>query len=82
MNILSVDFDKINLDDVDFYEDDPEALIHVRLLTWHNKFEKQKACKKDKKKQIINACSMTSNKMVGLAITSKTEKRSRTIFYW
>ena len=49
MNILSVDFDKINLDDVDFYEDDPEALIHVRLLTWYNKFEKQKACKKDKK---------------------------------
>ena len=50
INILSVDFDKINLDDVDFYEDDPEALIPVRLLAWHNKFGKQKACKKDKNK--------------------------------
>ena len=54
MNILSVDFDKINLDDVDFYEDDPEALIHVRLLALHNKFEKQKACKKDKNKELMH----------------------------
>ena len=31
MSILSVDLDKINLDDVNFDEDDPETIIHVRL---------------------------------------------------
>ena len=29
MAILSVDLDKINLDDVDFCEDDPDTIIHV-----------------------------------------------------
>ena len=51
MGILGVDLDN------------PETIIHVRLLAWHNKFEKCKALKKD----IIyrfNACSMASNKMV------------------
>ena len=27
-------------------EDDPETIIHVRLLVWHIKFEKRKALKK------------------------------------
>ena len=44
--ILSIDLDKINLDDdKNFYKDDPETITHVRLLTWHNKFEKRKALK-------------------------------------
>ena len=30
--ILKVDFDKINLDGVDFYEDHPRTIIHVRRL--------------------------------------------------
>ena len=29
MGILSIDLDKINLDDVDFYEHDPETIIYV-----------------------------------------------------
>ena len=37
----------INLDDHNnFDEDDPEFIIHVRLLAWRNKFEKHKALKK------------------------------------
>ena len=32
MGILSVDLDKINLGNVNFDEDDPETIIHVRLL--------------------------------------------------
>ena len=32
MSILSVDLDKTDLDDIDFYEDYPETIIHVRLL--------------------------------------------------
>ena len=46
MGILGVDIDKTNLDDNNnFNGDDPET-IHVRLFTWHNKFEKCKAFKK------------------------------------
>ena len=33
--------------DYNFYDDDPEAIIHVWLLAWCNKFEKHKALKKD-----------------------------------
>ena len=42
MGILSLDLDKIYFDDVNFYENDPETIIHVRLLAWHNKFEQCK----------------------------------------
>ena len=42
---LAVVLDKINLDN-DFDEDDPNTVIHVRHLAWHNKFEKCKALKK------------------------------------
>ena len=37
MGTLSVDLDKINLDNGNFDEDDPETLLHVRLVTWHNR---------------------------------------------
>ena len=47
IGILSIDLDKINPDDVDFYEVDPETIIDVRLLAWCNKFEKLKVFKKE-----------------------------------
>ena len=37
--VLSVDLDKINLDDVNFNEDDPEAIIHARCMTSYDKFK-------------------------------------------
>ena len=41
MGILSVDLDKMSLDDDNyFYAHDPETIIHIRLLAWCNKFEK------------------------------------------
>ena len=46
MSILSVDLNNINLDDINYDEDDPEAIIHVRLLVWHSKFENVKHVKK------------------------------------
>ena len=47
MGILSIDLDKINLDDDNnFDEDDPDTIIHARLLAWHVKFEKHKALKR------------------------------------
>ena len=48
MDILCVGLDKINLDDVNnFDENDPEIIIHLRFLALSNKFEKRKALKKD-----------------------------------
>ena len=43
MGILGVDLDKINLEDDNFYKDDPDTTINVRLLAWPNKIEKCKA---------------------------------------
>ena len=45
--ILSIDLNNINLDDTNYNEDDPETIVHVRLLAWHIKFEKRKALKKE-----------------------------------
>ena len=41
MSILSVDLDKIHLDEPNFYEDDPETVINVRLLAWPSKPEQR-----------------------------------------
>ena len=38
MSILSIDLQKINLDDTNYDEDDPEIIIHIRLFTLHVKF--------------------------------------------
>ena len=43
----------IYLDDVDFVEDDPKTIIHVRLFVWPNKFEKRKALQKDISKELM-----------------------------
>ena len=54
MGILSVYLDKTNLNDDDnFYEDDPETTINVRLLTWCNKFENCKTFKKCINKELM-----------------------------
>ena len=46
IGILSIDLNNINLDDVNYDEDDPETIILVRLLAWHSEFKKRKALKK------------------------------------
>ena len=47
VGILSIDIDNINLDYTNHDEDDPETIIHIRLLAWHFKFEKRKPLKKE-----------------------------------
>ena len=54
MRILSVDLNNINLDEANFYEDDPETIIHVRLMTWCNRL-KRKVCKKERIKELMPA---------------------------
>ena len=44
IGILNIDFNNINLDN-NFDEDDPDTIIHIRLLAWI-KFEKRNALKK------------------------------------
>ena len=46
MGILNIDLNNVNLDDTNYNEDDPETVIHLRLLVWHIKFEKHKPLKK------------------------------------
>ena len=53
MVIVSVDLNKISLDDVNFYENYPEAILHVRLLAWRNKFQQSKALKNDTSKKLM-----------------------------
>ena len=48
MGILNIDLNNINLDN-NFEEDDPDTVIHIRLLAWHITFEKRKALKKKDK---------------------------------
>ena len=46
-NILAIDLHKFNLDYGNNFDDnDPDTIIHVRLLAWWIKFEKPKALKK------------------------------------
>ena len=47
MSIISVDLNNIDLGGTNYDEDDPETIIQVRLLAWHNKFEKHEALKKE-----------------------------------
>ena len=52
MGILNKDHDTINFDN-NFDKYDPDAIIHVRLLAWHIKFEKRKALKKELNEELI-----------------------------
>ena len=42
MGILNINLNNINPDN-NFDEDDLDTMIHIRILTWHIKFEKRKA---------------------------------------
>ena len=52
MCVLNIDVNNINLDN-HFDENDPDTIIHVRLLAWHIKFEKCKALKNDISKELM-----------------------------
>lgn len=63
MDRLNVDLKNFRISEV-YLDDDPNAIVHIRLMTWFFKYKQHKACK-ERNKQIINACSILSNKMVG-----------------
>ena len=51
MGIIRIDLNNINLDDTNY--DDPETIIHIRLLVWHIKSEKRKALKKKLNEELM-----------------------------
>ena len=63
MGILSIDLNNINLDDDKFDDDDPEAIVQVRLMSWYNKRKHCKTSKNDISKVLMPL--MASNKMMG-----------------
>ena len=55
MGIFDIDLNNINLDDTNHDVDDPDTIILVRFLTWHIKFEKHEALKKELNEELIDA---------------------------
>ena len=74
MSILCVNLDKVNLDDDKNFPKMIPKLFFMSPLAWCNKFEKRKAFK-NMYKQRINTCSVASNKMVGLVVVRREEKK-------
>ena len=52
ISILNIDLDNISLHDT-FYEDDPDAIMLMRLLAWHVKFRKRKEPKKELSEELM-----------------------------
>ena len=53
MGILNIDLNNINLCNINYNEDDPDTIIHVKPLAWHIKFEKRKAHKKELNEELM-----------------------------
>ena len=47
MDLVNVYFNNSSLHDNNFGNDDPNTIIHVRLMTWCNSYKQSKACKKE-----------------------------------
>ena len=54
LNEDSGNLSNINLDDTTYDEDDPETIIHVKILAWHIKFVKFKALEKELNEELIS----------------------------
>ena len=42
MVLVNVDFNNVSLDDVNFDNDDPKTMIHIRLMTWCDRYKQQR----------------------------------------
>ena len=52
VGILNLDLNNINLGN-NFNEDDPNTIIHIRILASHIKFEKLKSPKKELNEELV-----------------------------
>ena len=53
MGINYIDLNNSNLDN-NFDEDDPDTIIHIRLLAWHIRFEKRRELKKKISEELMS----------------------------
>ena len=53
IGIINIYLHYINIDDTNYNGDDPETIIHIRLLAWHIKLEKRKALRKELNEEIM-----------------------------
>ena len=60
MGILNVDLNNVNLDN-NFDENHSGTIILLRLLVWHNKFEKCKALKKSMIEELMSIACMSED---------------------
>ena len=42
MDVNTIDLNNINLDE-DLFKDDPETIVYVRLMAWHNKYKQHES---------------------------------------
>ena len=53
MAIANEYYNNVSLDDVNFDNDDPEAIFHVRLMAWCKKYKQCHTCKKEVSKKLM-----------------------------
>ena len=54
MGIRDIDLSNINLSDTNYEKDNPDTIIHVRVLTWHVKFGNPKELKKKINEELMS----------------------------
>ena len=79
MGINTMSLNIINLDDNSFNEDDPDTIIHVKLIAWCYKYKQRIAYKKDLSKELMLLAWHTTI-WWGWCVPDD-KKRNRTIFY-
>ena len=51
--LVNVDLNNISLGGDNFDDDNPETIIHVRLMVWCNRYKQCKACKKEISRKLV-----------------------------
>ena len=74
IDILTAHLNSIRLDQVKF-EDDPETIIHVRLMAWYNSFKQGKAFKKELSKELMLVAWHTKRQWYCCMSGSKNRKK-------
>ena len=54
MSLNTIILDNAKFDDDNFDEDDPQTIIHVRLMAWSNKYNQRQAFKEDISKESMS----------------------------
>ena len=53
LQFLDMSLNTIILGNTKFDEDDPQTIIHVRLMAWSNKYKQRQAFKEDISKELM-----------------------------